>query len=255
MKYYISRAGQQYGPYSLEDLRNMQAQHQVDVNDLAWAEGMPAWTPLAQVLGSEPAPAAAPVAPPYTPAPQPQYQPPQYTPQVQAPAPAYAPPAYNPGYAPQPMAGGLMPPNLNWVLVLVLVIVTGIFGIVWTFIQLGFVKKIDPASTAMKQYIMGLVALPVGFILFGILFFAGSTSSSNSMVALGALCLCAAYIFAFVFMILSIFGMRRSIENYYNTVEPIGLRLNPVMTFFFNTIYFQYHFDRIINWKTTGRLM
>jgi hypothetical protein len=56
-------------------------------------------------------------------------------------------------------------------------------------------------------------------------------------------------------MILSIFGMRRSIENYYNTVEPIGLRLNPVMTFFFNTIYFQYHFDRIINWKTTGRLM
>ena len=70
MKYYISRAGQQYGPYSLEDLRNMQAQHQVDVNDLAWAEGMPAWTPLSQVLGSTPAPAAAPVAAPYTPAPR-----------------------------------------------------------------------------------------------------------------------------------------------------------------------------------------
>ena len=67
------------------------------------------------------------------------------------------------------MTGGPMPPNLNWVLVLVLVIVTGIFGIIWAFIQLGFVKKIDPASTAMKQYIIGLVALPVGFILFAFL--------------------------------------------------------------------------------------
>ncbi len=259
MKYYISRGGQQYGPYSLEDLQNMQAQHQVDGNDLAWAEGMAAWTPLSQVLGSAPVPAAAGVAPPYTPEPQPQYQPqyqpPQYSPQVQAPAPAYAPPAYNPGYAPQPAAGGPMPPNMNWVIVLVLVVVTGIFGIIWTFIQLGFVKKIDPASTATRQYITGLVALPVGFILFGILLFGGGMSGSNSLAALGAFCLFAAYIFAFVFMILAIFGMRRSLENYYNTVEPIGLRLNPIMTFFFNVIYFQYHFDRITNWKTTGRLM
>jgi len=254
MKYYISRAGQQYGPYSLEDLRNMQAQHQVDVNDLAWAEGMPAWMPLSQVLGSAPAPAAAPVPPPYTP-PQPQYQPPQYAPQAQAPAPAYAPPAYNPSYAPQAMPGGPMPPNLNWVIVLVLVVVTGIFGIIWTFIQLGFVKKIDPASTATKQYIIGLVALPAGFIVFAFLVFGGGMAGSNSLAALGGLCLLATYIFSFIFMILAIFGMRRSIETYYNTVEPIGLRLNPIMTFFFNVIYFQYHFDRITNWKTTGRLM
>ncbi len=247
MKYYISRAGQQYGPYSLEDLRNMQAQGQVDVNDLAWAEGMAAWTPLSQVLGSAPAP-----VPQYA---QPPLQQPQYAATAPAPAPAYTPPAYNPGYAPQAAASGPMPPNMNWVLVLVLCVVTGIFGVVWTFIELGFVKKIDPASTAMKKYVIALVTIPVGLILFFMLFFGGGMAGSREMAALGLLCLFAAYALATVFAILSIFSMRRSIETYYNTVEPIGLRLSPIMTFFFNVIYFQYHFDRINNWKTTGRLM
>jgi hypothetical protein len=54
--------------------------------------------------------------------------------------------------------------------------------------------------------------------------------------------------------LIGMFNMRRSIENYYNTVEPIGLKLSGVMTFFFNIVYFQYHFSRIAAWKTTGRL-
>jgi hypothetical protein len=48
--------------------------------------------------------------------------------------------------------------------------------------------------------------------------------------------------------------MRTSIERHYNTVENIGLKLSPVMTFFFNLYYFQYHFARIAEWKKTGRL-
>jgi hypothetical protein len=133
--------------------------------------------------------------------------------------------------------------------------ITGIFSIVWMFVELGFVKKIDPASTAKKQYIMAILALPAGMILFFVFFFGGSMAGSGTLAALGGLCLFAAYIVALVFAILCVFSMRRSIETYYNTVEPIGLRLSPVMTFFFNVIYFQYHFDRINTWKTTGRLM
>ena len=37
-----------------------------------------------------------------------------------------------------------------------------------------------------------------------------------------------------------------------DSVEPINLRLNGVMVFFFNVFYFQYHFARIRKWKTTG---
>ena len=41
------------------------------------------------------------------------------------------------------------------------------------------------------------------------------------------------------------FTMRNELERYYNTVEPIGLRLSGVMTFFFGGLYFQYHLNRI----------
>jgi hypothetical protein len=306
MNYYISRGGQQYGPYSLDDLKSMTAQGRVDANDMAWGEGMASWTPVSQVLGS--APAAA-VTPQYTPpqqqqpqqvTPQPQAQPQQYDPQPQygqpqqqytpqpqygqpqqqyaqpqqqygqtpaaygaAAAPAYgAAPAYNAGqaaYAPQPMAGGPMPPNMHWALVLVLSAITGIFGIIWTFMELSFVKKIDPASKAMKLYVFALITLPIGLIVgFGLIMMGaagGSSTAAGGAAALGGLILFAAYICVFVFMIMAMFSMRRSIETYYNTVEPIGLKLSPVMTFFFNMLYFQYHFSRIATWKQTGRLM
>ena len=55
-------------------------------------------------------------------------------------------------------------------------------------------------------------------------------------------------------MLITIFSMRSSIQTYYNTTEPIGLRLSGVMTFFFSIYYFQYHFTRIADWKRTGVL-
>jgi len=52
----------------------------------------------------------------------------------------------------------------------------------------------------------------------------------------------------------AIFKARSLLLEYYNTVEPINLRLSGVMTFFFNILYFQYHFTRIAEWKRTGML-
>jgi hypothetical protein len=54
--------------------------------------------------------------------------------------------------------------------------------------------------------------------------------------------------------LVAIFGMRSSLVRYYNTVEPIGLKLSGVMTFFFSILYFQYHFSRVAAWKKTGRI-
>jgi hypothetical protein len=42
--------------------------------------------------------------------------------------------------------------------------------------------------------------------------------------------------------------------TYFNTVEPIALRLSGVMTFFFGILYLQYHMTRIADWKRTGVL-
>ena len=301
MNYYVSRGGQQYGPYSLAQLQSMSSQGQVDANDFAWAEGMASWQPVSQVLASaSPAPAAQaqPQVQPqqqYTPQPQQQYAPQpqqqqytpqaqqdfapqaQYTPQAQSYAPqqqyspqpytpqpqsygaaaapaAYAQP-YTPGYGAQPSAGGPMPPNLHWALVWLIGAVTGgIFNLVWAFIEAGFVKKIDPQSKATKYLVMWLILFPASLIIYMICIAAAVSSQSTALIAFGGLIFFVGAIGGAVVALLGIFDMRRSLVTYYNSVEPIGLRLSGVMTFFFNILYFQYHFSRIATWKTTGQL-
>ena len=41
------------------------------------------------------------------------------------------------------------------------------------------------------------------------------------------------------------FTLRDTLEQHFNGPEPLGLRLNPVMTFFFGGIYFQYKLNEI----------
>jgi hypothetical protein len=281
MNYYISRGGQQYGPYSTAQLQSMKAQGQVADADLAWGEGMAQWTPLSQVLASA-APAAQ-AQPQYTPqpqqqaytpqqqyapqaqqsytpqaqqqyTPQPQYTPQQpYTPQAQAAygaapaaAPAYAPQAYTPGYAPQP-GSGPTPPNLHW-------IIAWFIAPIWAFVEASFVKKIDPQSKGMKMLIIWFASIFGAFIVYIPLIGMAVAQQSVGMIAMAAGVLWLGMIAGGVCGLIGMFNMRRSIENYYNTVEPIGLKLSGVMTFFFNIVYFQYHFSRIAAWKTTGRL-
>jgi len=38
-------------------------------------------------------------------------------------------------------------------------------------------------------------------------------------------------------------------ETYYNSVERYGLALSGAMTFFFSSVYFQYHINQIAKWK------
>jgi hypothetical protein len=51
-----------------------------------------------------------------------------------------------------------------------------------------------------------------------------------------------------------VFAIRSAVEDYYNSKENIGLTLTGVMTFFFSTVYIQYHINRIARWKKTGVL-
>jgi hypothetical protein len=49
------------------------------------------------------------------------------------------------------------------------------------------------------------------------------------------------------------FIFRSELLQHFNTVEPIGLQLSGVMTFFFGGLYFQYHFNRINEIKRSLR--
>lgn len=155
-----------------------------------------------------------------------------------------------PGVMPMPFAGSPMPPDLHWALVILFSAITfGIFGLVWAFRQAAFIKKIDPASKAVTYLVLNLL----GAIVAVVLAFTAVGASTDTMAEIGLVEL-ALYVILLVMGIVMVFSMRKSMFTYYNTVEPIGLQLSGVMTFFFTLIYFQYHFSRIANWKKTGRL-
>jgi hypothetical protein len=154
--------------------------------------------------------------------------------------------------APTPApTSGPIPPNLHWALVLLISLFTfGLFGLVWIFVEASFVKKIDPRNISRALLI---VAFLLEFAYVGLMVFAGFAGGANDVQMIAAMGSLIGLIIT-VCVIVAFFKMRSSLVHYYNTVEPIGLKLSGVMTFFFNIYYFQHHFSRIAEWKRTGRL-
>jgi hypothetical protein len=149
-----------------------------------------------------------------------------------------------------------MPPDLHWLLVWLLGGITGgLFTLFWCFKQAGFVKKIDPASKATLFMTLALVG-QLALILVAVGIIVVSASSGNFPVGISAVVGIVGLVGLLIgiFWLVAIFGMRGSLVRYYNAVEPMGLRLSGVMTFFFNILYFQYHMTRIAKWKKTGVL-
>ena len=79
IKLFIAVGGQQYGPYNMEQCRQMVQGGQLTAQSTVWMEGMPSWTPAGQV------------------------------PALQA---LFAPPAAAPGLPPLPPMGGPTPPPM-----------------------------------------------------------------------------------------------------------------------------------------------
>ena len=223
MLYHVSRNGQNYGPYTLEDLQRYVTSGNVLLTDLAKSNEMPEWVPVAQVLGT-----TMPVSP--------------------VPVPTYAgdAPAYPVGRMPYPD-----PPNLHWALVLVIGIFTcGLFFSIWDLVQAAWMRRVNPRSNALFFYIGEFAVSFLGgggraFLIFTSAF----RHSYHSYPGLGL----GVGLIAFTLLELARFDMRRSMEEHFNGPEPIGLRLSGVMTFFFGIYYFQYHFTRINEMKRMAR--
>lgn len=221
MLYNVSRNGQTYGPYTLEDLQRYVASGNVLPTDLAKSDEMADWQPVSQILGSSmPAAAPAPAAP---------------YPDSSS--------AYPPGVPAYPD-----PPNLHWALVLVIAIFTcGLFLVVWEFVQAAWMRKVNARSNAIFFYI-GYTVVSYGgaFARFGLM---AASGFHNQMMGLAI----PVWLLSWLLVELAFFDMRRSMEEHFNGPEPIGLSLSPVMTFFFGPFYFQYHFTRINEMKRLAR--
>jgi len=146
---------------------------------------------------------------------------------------------------------GPMPPEMHWALVLILSWFTmGLVGLFWAFKQANFVKLIDPASNAVKMLMVALGGMVVQVLLYIV----AMASRSMTLMAMMGVIMMLLNAVILVAGLMAVFGMRRSMVNYYNSTEPMGLKLSGVMTFFFSILYFQYHFSRIARWKKTGML-
>jgi hypothetical protein len=190
---------------------------------------------------------------PYQPYPNQNYQGQPYPNQPYAgqPAPGQLMPAQAMPYAQPGAAVAGVPPGLHWAVVLILGMFTfGIFYIIWAFKQVNFVARVDPQNPARKLYVLAVILILVYAVLVGGAIAAQSTAALAIAGSAGLLVELAAG----VCNLIAVFKMRTSLLNYYNTVEPIGLKLSPIMTFFFNILYFQHHFHRIAQWKRTGVL-
>ena len=223
MLYHVSRNGQNYGPYTLEDLQRYVAAGNVLPTDLAKSDEMPDWVPVAQVLGASMPAAPAPVA------------------AYGAPVPAY----------PVAVAVYPDPPNLHWALVLLISCFTcGLFGLVWVFVQAAWMRKVNPNSKALFYYIAAIVVYLVAIGAQVAMFMSTKDGTpAGPFTAVYFVCLLA----YFVLFLVAIFTMRSDMEEHFTGPEPIGLSLSGVMTFFFSVLYFQYHFSRINEIKQSMR--
>jgi hypothetical protein len=210
MSYFITRDGQQYGPYTIADLQRYVGSGEILLSDLARSEGMSESVPVSQIIGS--------ISPP----------------QAQIPGGTLI----NGSVYPDP-------PNLHWGLVLLFSLLScGLFSAAWNLVQGAWMKKVAPQSTALYYYVAGICVLAA--VLFAS-FEAVYAHSSNSIAG-------GMNLVYFILMLIGRFSLRSSLVQHYNSVEPMGLSLGPVMTFFFGDIYFQYHFNDIMRRKYAGRL-
>jgi len=135
-----------------------------------------------------------------------------------------------------------LPPNLHWSIVLILGLLTRqLFNLVWALLQGNWARKLSGDNKPLVLVAMYPAGMVAGFLTI-VLF--------RDAAALGGLFIIAG---AIVYLV-GVFSIKAAMEEYYNSTENIGLQLSGAMTFFFSTVYIQYHINSIARWKKTGVL-
>jgi len=104
-----------------------------------------------------------------------------------------------------------------------------------SLVQAVWLKRADPSSMALYWYLAAFL-LQLTVYVMGLAKVMPSASNALGPVAL-------------VFWIVGIFVFRREMIRYFNKKDDVGLGLTIPMALFFNTLYFQYHFNEIAAFK------
>ncbi len=240
MHYQVARNGQMYGPYTMEDLQRYLASGHILLTDLVKSHEMAEWIPVSQLLGAQSSAAGTPPTG-YATVPSPYQQ-------------------SVPGASTVPYPD---PPNLHWALVLLLDIFTcSLFQMVWNIILAAWFRRVVPGSKALLLYIASAILLVLQFGMgqiigitlgrhgpmhgFNYSYGYGAHPGTFGLYSLIALT-------CWVVRLIARFTFRSELEQHFNGPDPIGLRINPVLTFFFGGLYLQSEMNRINDIKQAMR--
>jgi len=165
------------------------------------------------------------------------------------------------GTPPARRSAAAAPPSLHWLGLLALsVLSAGLFPLLWAFAQSNWARKISARSRAWFFFLLNtLLSLSAFCLLFASLTAAMSDSSAEPDLVASVNPLLpevtALLFVGAVFYLLGIFDIRRSIADYYDSVDAANSKPSAYMTFFFNILYIQYHLNRVRTHMRTGILV
>jgi hypothetical protein len=133
---------------------------------------------------------------------------------------------------PKPMPA---PPRVYWGLIVLLNLVTlGLFNAVWLLVLANWVRRVNGSTEAIRWAVINVCLLPALLLLMVIEAALGVMPNHPAMVVFHVIFRIGSLVCAFAAP-LSLFRELRS--------DPISISLSGVMTFFFQSIYLQYHLD------------
>lgn len=235
MLYQISRNGQMYGPYTIDDLQRYLASGNVLASDLAKSESMQEWVPVAQLLaaghpGGMPAP-----------------------PSSAGRVPDASGSSYPGG---TPIAGTSYEdaPNLHWALVLLFSLLTGsVFMWIWNLVIALWLKRVQPNATSLFFYAGATVLALIRVLFWAPYWIHRSFDMGLYNFHSGGFLLGSVGVAIWIVRLIARFSQKASLEEHFNRVEPIGLRLSGALTFFFGGLYFQAKLNEINAMKQSAR--
>lgn len=216
MNYRIKRGDQEFGPYTLAEVRQYASEGRIIPTDLLMSENVVNWTPVSEVMGDLALPLAAGTE------------------------------GASGGFLSGSPAGALSfppPPDLHWVLVLLVGLLTcGVFIMVWMFVHAIWAKKIHRENKALWLLVIYLIAVFTAAAL-------NAVSAVMEVPELGGLA-ALVNLGGGICAIVAYFKIKGSMESRFGG-PPLHLRMNGILTFFFNVFYIQYHLSRISRWQKT----
>ncbi len=109
----------------------------------------------------------------------------------------------------------------------------------WALYLCSFLRTLNPKAASL-YWVIG------SWLCYGVLIFLYLLPQRTALINLGILVY---VLLAAASGLVSIYVIRYELMKHYNEVEPCGLKLGGIMTFFFSYIYFQYYLCGIAEMK------